>query len=652
MKNKSVLALFKGFIGVKTYEINREGLKYGLIIPATASDDIFNEAVKLYGKDGKKWNQTLHKSWNKVATAPIEELVAEQVLHYLTTYGFEELGIFDHDTVYIPKEELNIPELEKGIEMISIKAYTQNEVKEHLMTLLTSGIALSKDTLAYAMDLSDLVDVDSIESVRNREMKVYLYDKYGVVPSNPDEFLRYLIYQLTCSTLKIQSKEMIASLKRIAYLHPEEVLSYFEKYVDRNDYIGLAQIFLRNKNLFLALKWHSMDIRRDYDRKTSVAGAKLNEMINKISKLAKKYHHPLPVNILDRLTDPDTDIISGQNLMNKLDSTTPYRQVRIINGLNYKLSGAQSYVYKIRNGKTYVKSKEAEKETFEFKPAHCDLRIRKTIVLAHLMDQIKPNVEGKTVLLDKNVNYKVPTSEKQYIGNIPCGSSVEIPKDGDIIIGIHWTNLTTGRVDLDLHMQSLNQSYGWNTGYRNTNQRVYFSGDLTDAPLPNGATELFYIGNEVEETFMFTVNNYNTCKEVPFEIVVAKADPKVTYTPYSNFSVDPNNIIATIPCKMDESQTMKRLGIVYVTKDNIRFVFDTFNTINSHISSNKSDIFKTSLDYMEKYQQTSLDLKTLLGLCDCKLVDSDYDGKIDIDLSLNNLQKDTLVSIFEKAVSK
>ena len=224
MENKSVLALFKGFIGVKTYEINREGLKYGLIIPATASDDIFNEAVKLYGKDGKKWNQTLHKSWNKVATAPIEELVAEQVLHYLTTYGFEELGIFDHDTVYIPKEALNIPELEKGIEMISIKAYTQNEVKEHLMTLLTSGIALSKDTLAYAMDLSDLVDVDAIESVRNREMKVYLYDKYGVVPSNPDEFLRYLIFKLTCTTLKVQSKEMIASLKHIAGLRPEEVL--------------------------------------------------------------------------------------------------------------------------------------------------------------------------------------------------------------------------------------------------------------------------------------------------------------------------------------------------------------------------------------------------------------------------------------------
>ena len=366
------------------------------------------------------------------------------------------------------------------------------------------------------------------------------------------------------------------------------------------------------------------------------------------------------MNILDRLTDPDTDIISGQNLLDKLDNTTPYRQVRIINGLSYKISGAQSYVYKIRNGKTYVKSKEAEKESFEFKPAHSALRIRKTLVLAHLMDQIKPNIEGKTVLLDKNVNYKVPTSEKQYIGNIPCGSSVEIPKDGDFIIGIHWTNLIglpqngfhTGRVDLDLHMQSLNQSFGWNTRYRNTDQRVYFSGDLTDAPLPNGATELFYIGNEVEEAFMFTVNNFNTYKEVPFEIVVAKADPKVTYTAYSNFTVDPNNIIATIPCKMDENQTMKRLGMVYVTSDKIRFVFDTFNTMNSHISSNKSDIFKTSLDYMEKYQQTSLDLKTLLGLCDCKFVDSDYDGKIDIDLSLNNLQKDTLVSIFEKAASK
>ena len=81
------------------------------------------------------------------------------------------------------------------------------------MILLTSGIALSKDTINSIMVLSDFISKDNFASVKNREVKIALYDKYNLVPSNPDEFLRYLIYKTTGSTRKIQSSELIRQIK-------------------------------------------------------------------------------------------------------------------------------------------------------------------------------------------------------------------------------------------------------------------------------------------------------------------------------------------------------------------------------------------------------------------------------------------------------
>ena len=644
--NKSVLRLFKGFIGEKTNDINPEGLKYGLIVPATASDDIFAEAIKLYGKDGKKWNETFHKSWKKVAEAPIEQLIAEQAMHYLTTYGFESLGVFNSDSVYIPRENLDIPDLEKDVEMIVIHTYTEQEVRNKIMTLLTSGIALSADTIKDIKELSDLIDPNGINTIKNREVKIFLYNKYNTVPNNPDEFLRYLIYVLTSNTLKIQDRSTINQLK---FVRREYILHYLNIYIAKNGYEPLASIFLRNKNLFLALKG------KGYSNNQNDTSVKLvNKIINRISKLAKKYHIPMPINVLDRLTDASMDIDIHQ-LYTLLNGTTPFREVRILNGLSYKLSGDTSYLYKIRNGRSYATVKEKELGLKEY----AVLAYRKGMIDFHLTSRLLNNLCGKKVYIPSNVSYKAPTSEKQFVGNFPSGSSIDIPLNEDLIIGIHWCNKPSGeRVDLDLHMQSLNRSFGWNTSYRDSSRRVYFSGDLTDAPLPNGATELFFIGKEVDETFMLSVNNYNSNRETPFEVVVAKANPNKTYTNVigrkhrsSSFMVDPNDIITTIPFKMDSNETMKRIGFVTRTGDSVKIVFDDFNTASVPVSSNKNDIFSNTIKYLEGYRESSLDLKDILKKCGCILVDNN-DESVDYDLSIENLQKDTIISMFNEGVAK
>ena len=175
---KEILKLFKSYLGDKSQEVNEAALKYGLLIPNTADEEIIKAAIELYGKDGKKWNNTFHKDFEIVRNAPIEDLIQQQLIHYITTYGFESLGLYDSELVYIPNEKLEIPELDvENIELVTIRPITEQELTNKLMVLLTSGIALSEETIKDIMVLSDYIDKDRFDEIKNKEIKTTLYEK-------------------------------------------------------------------------------------------------------------------------------------------------------------------------------------------------------------------------------------------------------------------------------------------------------------------------------------------------------------------------------------------------------------------------------------------------------------------------------------------
>ena len=177
-KDLAVLKLFKGFVSEKHSELSgfdQKALTAGVMIPESAPAEVKKQAVDLYGKDGALWNATFHKSWNKVAHASLAQLISEQLMHYFTTYGFESLGVYSEDTIYIPKEALDIPELtiDDKIKFVNIKSLTEEDVKSKLMALLTSGIALSEETIDDVKALSDLIDKSKFDEVANREVRSY-----------------------------------------------------------------------------------------------------------------------------------------------------------------------------------------------------------------------------------------------------------------------------------------------------------------------------------------------------------------------------------------------------------------------------------------------------------------------------------------------
>ena len=607
------LRLFKGYTLNDTEDLKsneqlfEEGLKYGVLLPnipqISEAQDIFDIAVNMYGKDGEKWNQTFHKSFATVRDTDYMTLVMQQLIHYFTTYGLESLGYMNNDLVYIPHESLEIPELNEDVPLVVIKELSAKELGEKLMTLLSSGIALSEETLQDINVLSDYIPKDRFDEITNREFKIAMYDKYNVVPSNNLEFLRYLIFKTTKATLLINND---ITFKAIKNCDKTVALNLLNNYVSKpNGYINLAKLGYRFKELFLAFK----------DSSETKEAKNINKIINKIIKLSKTYHTPLKGNIVDNLTKIKTveevDAVTP-SLIKALDNITTFREIRILNALEYRLTGNKNIVYKIRNGKAFVNVSNAVLNSETIRAFNKLV----TIIKNHLVDRIKKNVENKSIFIPAGVNYTAPTSEKQFINNIPEGSYIEVPRTNDLIVGVHWTNLSktddyydNGRVDLDMHATNRGEQYGWNSSYRNDTSDFYFSGDVTDAQLPNGATELFYIGRNCgTKSFLLTLNDYTSKKcGIPFEFVIAKADKSNIE---KNYVIDPNDILVKLDMNIPKGINQINLGLV-VIGETLRFYLNDF-TLGSSIVTRRSDVTMGAKDYLDNYSKIQVTLNELL----------------------------------------
>ena len=244
---------------------SERGIKNGVLVP-NISSDVVDYAIAKYGINGGLFNATFHKSFERVATASMEQLFFEQMFHYLTTYG----TAFTSSYVYIPAEELNIPELDADkIKLVVVQPITMEELNEKVKTMV-GGIALAQDTVNKIVELWSDLNL-KIDVVKNRELLIALCDRYGIVPNNADMFLRYLLYKTTNSTLKIKSREFLIVLKYTSSWNTSVIRDLLNKYIEENGYKPLARIYNRNKELFLCLK----------------GDAVVNKHINKISKLAK-----------------------------------------------------------------------------------------------------------------------------------------------------------------------------------------------------------------------------------------------------------------------------------------------------------------------------------------------------------------------------
>lgn len=598
------------------------GFVFSPVVTASFSQKQLLDLTRDFFVHPEQMNSTFHKSWKKVKTASIQQLVIEQIMHYITTYGFEELGCYSESTVYIPVEKLKVPEINVDTFKVTIiHGYTTDELKEKVLGLLQSGIALHGDT---QKDLFDIITglkmkIDP-ETVKNKEMKILLYDMTGKVPGDPLEFLRYLLYKSIDSTLLIKNDATIAKIKGSS--NKAVVYQLFEKYAKAHGLEKLAAHFSRFKPLFLAFRSH----------------AGLAPVINKIRKLADKHHKPMPVDYLNNVTAMLSrgEEVKTSCLMVELKDVNVFRKIRLAYALKYRTSDPDSIQYKIRNGKAYATD-------FRFKHQDEADKVLK-VVLKSIVTDLKKNVKGKKIFIPEYMTYALPATEKQFTGMLPSGSYVTVPKD--IIFGVHWFNTNGHRIDLDLSLMTRDGKYGWDAMYRSGNGDVMFSGDLTDAPLPNGATELFYIQKQKATTALMFVNYFNYCKEVPvpFSIVVgSKVLGQVAFG--RNFMLDPNTVVARANTKMELKQ--KLLGLVTVTSKECRFYFNE-SYLGDKISARGGSYVDQSRDYLVNYLKNMITLNDLLEMAGAEIVSGiEFKDGVDLSLAPEDLEKDTIINLLK-----
>jgi len=626
---KSTIKLFKALpIETKKKKTNKDlfnkTIKKGFIFSPevianyTDHEQLIASVEEVIGISSEKLTNSFHKSWAKVRDADIEQLVAEQIAHYITTYGFEELGVYNEDFVYIPKEKLEIPELTEDIELVVIKGLTRDELKWRLLELLGSGIALAKDTIEDVLEVANFVDIEAedIEVIKNKEVKVALYDSLDLFPEKPVEFLRFLVYKATGKTLLIKSRGLFEEIKNSENKDLDKV---FKKYEEKYGLASLAEVFYRFKPLFLAF------------RKNDI----LKSRINKVRKLAVKYHKVMPEDFLNTVTAKLKKgvRVERDKLNRELAKVNIFRKIRLAYALKFRTKDVDSILYKVRNGRGYATS-------FDFTNQEEAKKVLK-VVLDSIVDNVRVKVKGKKVYIPEYMKYALPATEKQFTGNFPSGTCVTLAKD--MLVGIHWNDVDRHRIDLDLSMISPDTGkIGWDAGYRTEDRGILFSGDMTSAPNPKGATELFKVKKQKKNRFIMFVNYFNffdsSSPEVPFKIIVAKTDAKSFR---NNYMIDPNDLVSVALSKIVEQE--KILGLLVTTTNESKFYFaETY--VGRSITSSGSDFAEHSRKYLFNFYENTIDLDSILEKAGAEII-RDKEDEYDIDLSPEKLEKDSILKL-------
>lgn len=546
-----------------------------------------NEIINFYKKeklDGYGLNKTFHKSWTKIFNSSRDELLFEQIKHYISTYGsnFQE-------EIYIPNEALNVPDLKVVFKVV--KSYSKEEIQDKCMQLLQSGIALKEETINDILSiLTDELEYkfSGDENIKNKEAVIKIADMCGVIPKETLEFFRYILYRSTGQSLLIKSKDVIEAIKKSNYNPSVQ----FEKFGLEK----LAQVFNRFKPLFLAYK------------------DKCPKTINKISKLSKTHHKPLISNPLNYVTSM---LLNNEDL-HWLDNATPFALFRAMSACYSRIEGQSAFAYRIRNGKSFIKSNKVSNvnwTNYDFLIAYCKNRF---------------NLQGRKYYIPQDVDYALPTSEKMFVGNIPTGTKFF---GQALAVGVYWEN-DWGAHDLDISGLNIGGKIGWNSDYKQGNGDLMYSGDITDAP--NGAVEYMYARNGLTEPTLINNNTFSGAGQCEYKIIVGKGDT-IDY----NYMMNPNNLFVETKCQSVQRQTI--LGILIPEQQRQSFVILNFGAGECRVSGNSEITILATKALFQQWSKPLL-LKDILIALGGEIVN--VPEQADYNLALANLQKDSFIKIF------
>lgn len=569
-------------------------------------------------------NNPFHATWDKVANADYRQLIVEQALHYLSTYGREAFGLGAAPVV--PTENFQFPDnqplpMESLTIMHVVDAEVANDIVEH--TLTTVAAPHKNDMVFYSTYCKNTTL--SPEKVKSNELRTLLYTVKNLYPEDEDEFVRYLLYRSIGSTLVIKNKKTIKTIKYA--MKDGQIARFVLTGFQKANLPKLARNFLRLKPIYLAFKTPDTA-----------------SYINKIRRLADIYHKPMSDL---RVANLSNLFYQGENgkakkVVEKM-SMRELIKVRNFTNMNRIYQGSVIEAYNIRNGKIHLE--EGKNRTVGFAGAD----VMDEVLVQELCNRTNHKLDGKIFFIPSYIDYCAPVSEKQFIGNIPYGTKFSFPNT--VSLGIFWENYKNERTDLDLHLTTPSGGFGWNASYRDGRREVLYSGDMTDAT--NGAAEAFYANySKLEEPYILSANNFTGMPDIPFKFICTES----RFEASTQRMWDPS---AT--CPIDISKTLfPPIDLKFKDTNSQTIGFGHRNTfyfyggeLNSDIIPDRSK-YREYMDALYARTSTSMSLRILLLMAGARVVtENGYEQLTDeekaqvVDLSPGALTRTTLIDLVD-----
>lgn len=495
----------------------------------------------------------------------VSTLITKQITHYFITYG---LGAGDvYDITF---------DGGKVITMTMIRGITVDELGDMFRKKLYTNAPVDKINLYKNLVKDYNFDYD-LEKIKNNELRIMLYEPDTHTLNSGDDFVRYMIYKATDNTMLIKSRDVLESVSAKKSL-------FKNKFIKKNEN-AIAQVFNRHKAIILAAK-----------------GKHNRNSINRVSRLSKTMHKPVHEPVAKRFVSL---YMSGVKV--SVDQLSVRDKMKLLNVIEWHKGNFTTEMYQIRNGKTYTTEKQRGYETKK-------LQVLQNKILKSMKSDLR-HLKGKNILLDNDVDYGLPISNKQTVGQLPFWTTVTIPQGKRISSGVYWKN-SWGAHDLDLSAIDLygNRS-GWGSlrGYHGTEPK--YSGDVTNAR--DGAMEFM---TSKTASYANYVNIYSGNVGAECEIVVG---------------TEGKNKWIKNPIARERIKLNSRQMIVGFTKEN-RFVFYTGRYGNSRISFSSNPV----IDRMRCDMWT---VKRLFDELDVKYtLDKQAESLYDYDMSYSGFSYDKL----------
>lgn len=505
------------------------------VIPKT----VYNLLDQLYGTDALALNNTLHRSFADLATMSAEQYYTQQLLHYFSTYGHEALGFAANP--WVPMDQQRLPMFRLNVDkLVVIHVADGGMIVDLINKYALSTVAPSSEIISAFRPLMHRITIPT-DDIKSFELQVIKHDMDETVPSTPIGILRYLVYKTTGETVLIKNSALIAKIKDGIQGGKEAACA--QVILGRANKTELASIFLRYKPIFLAYKVYPG----------------CAPIINKLRRMADTYHRPASdINIRNftklafagRQEDCAAVIEAASN--RELVKLANHLGARIATGGN----GVQPGVFNVRNGRTFVKAEAFDDDQVKLVNIYNWL----TLICDVLSVRLSQTLRDKVFVLPDYIDYAAPVSEKQFTGNIPWGTRITAALNGAYTTGVHWFDHKV-RTDIDLHLNSATEHYGWNGGHRDGANLIY-TGDQTAAPKPLGAAEAYWF-DASNGTFILSANLFSGSDDgCPFKLFMSLQKPSDVSVVNRKYVFNENEaVFPPIPMKFEKGQNSMTLGL-------------------------------------------------------------------------------------------